>query len=128
MHTECPQIDLCYVFSEEEEYILDITTEDRPYKLEPGMLPSQLFIVLTSHYYIYRQPTNSLESPSVSFKLQMQSTVLQNALQPDTESRALTSSEIDESHHITVFEQQISKLETEYRQKDKYENSRHLCW
>ena len=46
----------------------------------------------------------------------MQSTVLQNELQPETENRTSFLGEIDESYDRTVTEK-ISKLETDYSQK-----------
>ena len=44
----------------------------------------------------------------------MQMTILKNELQPETKIRACTLSETDETHDITVIQQQISNG---YRQK-----------
>ena len=43
----------------------------------------------------------------------MQSNTLQNELQAETESRTSATSETDETHDMTVVEQQISNLGTE---------------
>ena len=42
---------------------------------------------------------------------------LQNELQLEVKSRISTPSEIDETGNVTIIEQQMPKLETEYRQK-----------
>ena len=46
----------------------DITSEDRPYKLVPSLLPDQLVISLTLQRYMPRQETRSLNPPLVGFK------------------------------------------------------------
>ena len=90
----------------------DITSEEMPFKLVPSLFPSQLIISSTSQEYISRQQTNSLDPPPVGFEPQIQLTVLQNKLQPETESRNSLPSETDETHDITLREQQISNVET----------------
>ena len=64
-----------------------------------------------------RLETCSLEPPPVAGEPQLQSTVLKIEPLPEMECRALTPSEIDETSNVTIIELQISKLETEYRQK-----------
>ena len=52
-----------------------------------------------------RYETHSLDPLTVSFKKQLQSTVLQNELKPEIQSRSLNPSEIDETSNITIKEQ-----------------------
>ena len=64
-----------------------------------------------------RQEIAPSDPPPSGFEPQMQSTTLQDEIQPKTESIDSTPSEIDPTHDITVTEQQIANLDTEYKQK-----------
>ena len=57
-----------------------------------------------------RWETSPLDPLSVGFEMQLQSTALQNELQSEIKSRALTPNQSDETGNVTVMEQQISKL------------------
>ena len=82
----------------------DITSEDRLYMFVCSLWPGQVTISLTSQDYLPRQRTTIVDPPLVGIEPQMQSTTLQNEHQPETESRASTSSGIDENHDIIVTE------------------------
>ena len=73
----------------------------------PSLLPSHIIILLTFQEYIPRQEIASLDPPPLGFEPQMQSTVLQNELQLETESRDLTLNKTAATHYITVREQQF---------------------
>ena len=63
---------------------------------------------------VYIEAGDNFFEPSLGFESQMQSTALQHKLHTETEGRASTAYENDETCNITAIEQQISSLETAY--------------
>ena len=95
----------------------NLSSDDSLHKSVPSLLPSLLFILLTSQKYISRQEIALLDPPSLGLKPQIWPTALHNELQPETESRDLIPGRTYATCTIWVTKQQTSPLEMEYKQK-----------